>query len=89
MNSYQYAKYLNLARYNIGSQLLFTQKQIDGYQNGTLPNTDWWDVTLHKYAPMQQHNVTINGGSDKTKYFISGGFLDQKGLYDLASFKTL
>lgn len=87
MNSYQYAKYLNLARYNIGSQLLFTQDQIDGYQNGTLPDTDWWDASLHKYAPMHQHSVTIDGGVDKTKYFISGGFLDQKGLYDLASFQ--
>ncbi len=87
MNSYQYAKYLNLARHNIGSQLLFTQDQIDGYKNGALVDTDWWDASLHKYAPMHQHSITLNGGADKTKYFISVGYLDQGGLYDLASFQ--
>lgn len=42
-------------------------------------NTDWQDV-LYKNALVQRHNVSFSGGSNNTRYLISGGYLDQPGI---------
>lgn len=42
-------------------------------------NTDWQDV-LYKNAVVQRHNVSFSGGSNNTRYLISGGYLDQPGI---------
>lgn len=40
-------------------------------------NTDWQDYVYRK-AAVQQHNVSIGGGSETTNYFFSLGFTDQE-----------
>lgn len=40
-------------------------------------NTDWQDLVFRK-GFTQQHNLSISGGSDATKYFFSLGFTDQE-----------
>ena len=40
-------------------------------------NTDWQDVVLRN-GFTQQHNLSISGGSDATKYFFSLGYTDQE-----------
>jgi TonB-linked SusC/RagA family outer membrane protein len=40
-------------------------------------NTDWQSAVLRRGAT-QQHNLSISGGSDATKYFFSAGFTDQE-----------
>jgi hypothetical protein len=42
-------------------------------------NTDWQDV-LYKNAAVQRHNISFSGSSNNTRYFISGGYLDQPGI---------
>ena len=42
-------------------------------------NTDWQDV-LYRNTTVQRHNVSFSGGSEKTRYLISGGYLDQPGI---------
>ncbi len=43
------------------------------------PNVDWQDLVF-KNGLVQNHNVTVSGGSEKANYFISGGYLDQEGI---------
>lgn len=48
----------------------------------TMDDSDYagynWDEELYKdWTPQQQHNVSASGGTEKIKYFISGGFTDQ------------
>lgn len=43
-------------------------------------DTDWKTATLKNNAFMQNHNVSISGGSDKISFFGSGTFLGQDGL---------
>jgi len=43
-------------------------------------NTDWVDVVFRPAAPMQQYNLSSSGGSEKIKYFISLGYLDQNSV---------
>jgi len=42
------------------------------------PNTDWADAFFSKRL-VQNHNLSINGGSDKTTYLLSVGYLDNQG----------
>lgn len=42
-------------------------------------NTDWQDVLYSKVA-VQRHNLSFSGGTNNTRYFISGGYLDQPGI---------
>ena len=41
--------------------------------------TDWQDE-LFRHALMTSHNLSITGGSDKTTYAFSAGYLDQDGI---------
>ncbi|MFS4493095.1 SusC/RagA family TonB-linked outer membrane protein [Maribacter sp. 2308TA10-17] len=43
------------------------------------PTVDWQDLVF-KNGLVQNHNVTVSGGSEKANYFISGGYLDQEGI---------
>ncbi len=38
------------------------------------------DMFLRDWTPQQKHNLSISGGSDKTTYNISMGYLDQNGI---------
>lgn len=49
-------------------------------------NTDWQDL-LYRNAPMRNYQVTASGGSDQTRYYISGGYFDQEGTVINSGFK--
>ena len=44
------------------------------------PNTDWSDYLFNNLSWQTQHNVTISGGLDRFKYFVSLGYLHQDGM---------
>jgi len=41
-------------------------------------NTDWKDV-IFKTGLTKSHNLSVSGGVDKTRYFVSGSLFDQSG----------
>jgi TonB-linked SusC/RagA family outer membrane protein len=51
--------------------------------------TDWQDLAIRDIAPMTQHNINVNGGAEKVRYFMSGSYLDQKSIWesDATTFK--
>jgi TonB-linked SusC/RagA family outer membrane protein len=48
-----------------------------GIANGT--NTDWQDLLLRN-GVMQNHSLGVQGGNDKTQFYISGGYFQDKGI---------
>ena len=60
--------------------LPYSDEDIENYRNGTLPNTDWYNESLKKNAFETYHNLSINGGSEKTNYNASIGYTRQDGL---------
>lgn len=42
-------------------------------------DTDWQDE-LYRDAPFQRHNLSISGGNEKNRYFVSGSYQDQQGI---------
>jgi TonB-linked SusC/RagA family outer membrane protein len=69
-----------------GSPLLDPTKYNVDYNKGpiylTVPanknGTDWFHE-LFKQAPIQSHNISLSGGSDKSSYFFSLGYFNQQG----------
>lgn len=39
-----------------------------------------WEKAMFRKAITQQHQLSVNGGNEKTKFFISGSVFDQQGL---------
>src|SRR6185295_12598548 len=55
----------------------FTSEQIAVLDaNG---GTDWQNEIYRKGA-LQNHQLSISGGSDNIRYFVSGGYMDQQGI---------
>ena len=47
----------------------------------TFPNTDWIKYIMNDAAWQEQVNVNVNGGTEKMRYFVSAGFLNQNSLF--------
>ena len=43
-------------------------------------NQDWWDGLFREKRPNQQHSVSLSGGNDDVKYFVSGSYLREQGM---------
>lgn len=41
-------------------------------------DTDWFSL-ITKTGTQQQYNISVSGGQDKIKYFLSGGYFKQEG----------
>lgn len=42
--------------------------------------TDWQDLVFNDNAPVQNHEVSISGASDKINYYLSLGYYKQEGI---------
>ncbi len=51
----------------------------DGYVYGN-DNVDWFKAIFRDEAFSQEHNLSINGGSEDMHYFVSANYLGQDGL---------
>jgi TonB-linked SusC/RagA family outer membrane protein len=43
-------------------------------------NYDWWHMQYEDNHPVQQHNVSISGGTKDIKYLVSGAYDHQNGI---------
>lgn len=43
-------------------------------------NTDWYSEVLEQYAPIQNHSLSINGGSNQSRYSLGVSYFKQDGL---------
>ena len=80
----------NEAFTNVGNDPQYTDEFIEAYKAGMpsdqYPDTDWQEITMSNVAFMQNHNLSINAGSEKSKLFASVSYLDQEGIIPNTSF---
>ena len=50
-------------------------------------NFDWYNYIFNFSQPTWNHNLSVNGGTEKMNYMISGGMNDHDGLYALSTDK--
>ena len=44
-------------------------------------NTDWLEAFYKNAAFMQQHNISLSGGTERNNYYASIGYKDQSGIF--------
>ncbi len=70
-----YIKTFNEMNAEQGLDPRFTASDIAAIGGGT----DWQDQIYH-VAPLQSHNLSMSGGVDKTKFYVSLNYFDQQGV---------
>ena len=89
MDSYTYATLYNEAQLSDNpslteSQLGFSPFVIDMFRTNEdpimFPNVDWNDYLFKNLAWQTQHNLTLSGGGERFRYFVSLGYLLQDGM---------
>ena len=91
MNSADYADGFNRAlkndAYVNGTVYVprYSTADIEKYRDGSdpifFPSVDWAKEMFRKIAPQTQHNVSVSGGQNKVKYFVSAGYFRQEGQF--------
>ena len=62
----------------------FTDEQVRKYFDGTdpqYPSTNWFEYLTRKWAPLNQHNISVRGGNEKIKYFGFLGYMGQESMW--------
>ena len=89
VDSYTYASLYNEAQLSDNpslteSQLGFSPFVIDMFRTNEdpimFPNVDWNDYLFKNLAWQTQHNLTLSGGGERFRYFVSLGYLLQDGM---------
>lgn len=84
LNSYQTATLVNEANRNDGLTPTFTDNDLALFKSGAdpygHPDVNWYKETFNKFASQHNFNVDVSGGTDKLKYFLTGGVFSQDGL---------
>ena len=77
VNIPDYSPYAGIVRFN--------QDVMEHFRTGdmptTFPDTDWIDYIMNDQAWQEQANVNVSGGTEKVRYFVSAGFLNQNSLF--------
>jgi len=88
----QYMELSNEAMSAAGFSRPYDVDAFEKYDSGMYPNeysnTDWVNEIFKKHALQTSHSVSVRGGSEKSSYFMSYGYLDQDGLVVGDAFKT-
>ncbi|WP_170139468.1 TonB-dependent receptor [Larkinella arboricola] len=83
-NSATYAEYMNELLNYQGQPDRFTADAIEKFRNGNdplnYPNTNWQKEALKKFSVQNQQNISVRGGSEEVKYYVSGSFANQNGI---------
>lgn len=84
LSSAEYAELYNEGLKNEGASPAYSTEDIEKYRNGSdpynYPNTDWMDALLQGSGFTHNHNLSINGGTEATRYAVSLGYYNQEGL---------
>ncbi|TAI48376.1 SusC/RagA family TonB-linked outer membrane protein [Flagellimonas allohymeniacidonis] len=78
VNTEQYVQLFNEKQAFEGSDVRLDANDFDG-------NTDWFDEILRDAPITTSHNISVNGSTEKTRYYLGLGYFNQQGLLDAGS----
>lgn len=86
LDSYRSALLANLFKIGGSKEAApFNSKDLLNFRTGASPFTNpdysWVDVMMKDNSTLTQYNLNVSGGTKTIKYFISGGYLTQDGVY--------
>jgi TonB-linked SusC/RagA family outer membrane protein len=80
-----YASMANEARTTRNQKAVYTDQELmminEQLDPDIYPNVDWMDLLLKNGAPTYRASMNMRGGGSKARYYLSGSFLDEGGMY--------
>ncbi|MFV0291216.1 MAG: SusC/RagA family TonB-linked outer membrane protein [Mangrovibacterium sp.] len=87
LNGVEYATLMNEGFLNSGMPVRYANPASLG------EGTNWQDLVFNDNAPVQNHQFSVSGGSDKVDYYFSGGYFKQDGIvggnYDRSNYERM
>jgi TonB-linked SusC/RagA family outer membrane protein len=80
LNAEEYMMVMNEASLNDGGGLKYSRADMDNFAAQSGQGTDWQKEVFDRNAPVQNHQVSVSGGSEKSSYFASFGYFSQDGI---------
>lgn len=84
-DGYTYASMSNEAKVARNQEPLFSSTELEvlrlGLDPDLFPDVDWMDVLLRDAAKSQRSVLNLRGGGKTARYYISGGYQNQQGMY--------
>ena len=59
----------------------FNESDMEPYLSGKYQTPDWMDLVMKDLSSQTQHNVTVDGGTDRVDYYFNIGYLKQNGAF--------
>lgn len=85
MSPYEFVKYqLEKNPADATNIYLSEGRTLDYYK--TVPEIDWQDE-LFRTAPISNHSLSVSGGNNTTRYYVSGNSFDQDGVIINSAYK--
>ena len=85
LDSHDYAESVNEYNQLQGQQLTYTAAQLQKYADGSdplgYPSTNWWKTVMRPWSYQNNDVMSLRGGTDKVKYYLSGQYLRQNSMY--------
>lgn len=80
-----YASLINEAQITRNRAPIYSPVELELFRLGLdpdlYPNVDWTNQILKDGAPTYNANLRLDGGGTTARYYVSLGFLDEKGMY--------
>lgn len=85
IQGWEFASLMNEASENEGKPSAWTTQEIQTFRDGTdpynYPNVDWTDAVYNKTASQTINTLSITGGTESVRYYISVRHAGEGGLY--------
>lgn len=94
-NSYDYATLYNEALVNDGAAPKYSAIDLEKYKKASVgiydstldpylyPNINWYEQFTKPSTWQQRYGVSVDGGNKNARYFISAGYTNNSGLYNV------
>lgn len=91
LNAYESARLYNQAQINDNAanpnpsfKTRWSQEDLDLFKSGAdpygHPDVDWKKILFKEFSQQYRGNIDLSGGTQRVKYFVSAGYLNQNGL---------
>lgn len=91
LSSFDYATLYNEATRNDNpnATLPYSPEDLEGYKTNRspyeYPNVDWVNMLLSDQSVLTRHNLSISGGSETVRYYLSGSYFHNTGVFNVNS----
>src|SRR5262249_10692334 len=79
-DAFEYMNVLNERRDLEGTPHDFPDEVINAFKDGTRRPENWYKALVDPPAKLSRQSLTLRGGTDKVRYFVSLGTLSQGGI---------